>query len=103
MFNIVKDMYLEQGITFIEGTIEQFFNDRNYNRYILENTINSVLSGESTSFKDFLGKGKYLSELDKQSLEFKHKREAKEIRKKREVILQKIAERGQLNERSIYS
>lgn len=87
-------MYLEQGINFIEGTIEQFFNDRNYNRYILENTINSVLSGNYISFKDFLKENKYVSDLDKQELEFKHKQEAKRVREKRDKIFKKLLKKG---------
>ena len=94
-------MDLEQGITFIEGAIDQFFNDRNYNRYIIENTINSVLNGESTSFKEFLNQGKVLTETDKMSLENKHKKEAKKVRDKRKNILKILSEGGRLNERSI--
>lgn len=94
MFNTVKDMDLEESITLIEGTIEQFFNDRNYSRYIIENTVNSILNGESISFKDFLNQGKRVSDLDKQELKFKHKQEAKEIRKKRDELFQKLLKEG---------
>lgn len=94
MFNIVKDMALEESITLIEGTIEQFFNDRTYNRYVIENTVNSVLNGNYISFKDFLNQNKYVSDLDKQELEFKHKQEAKEIRKKRDEIFKKLLKEG---------
>lgn len=94
-------MDLEQGIAFIEGAVEQFFNDRNYSRYIIENTINSVLNGESTSFKEFINQGKVLNEIDKMSLENKHKKEAKKVRDKRNSILKILSEGGQLNERSI--
>ncbi|MGL6187066.1 MAG: hypothetical protein ACRC1T_16975 [Clostridium chrysemydis] len=94
-------MDLEQGITFIEGSVEQFFNDRNYSRYIIENTINSVLNGESTSFKEFINQGKVLNEIDKMTLENKHKKEAKKVRDKRNSILKILSEGGQINERSI--
>ncbi|MBS6006880.1 MAG: hypothetical protein KIB43_07945 [Clostridium baratii] len=94
MFNTVKDMNLKECITLIEGTIEQFFNDRTYSRYVIENTVNSVLSGNYISFKDFLNQNKYVSDLDKQELEFKHKQEAKKVREKRDEIFKKLLQEG---------
>lgn len=94
MFNIVKDMDLKESITLIEGSVEQFLNDRNYTRYVIENTVNSVLSGNYISFKDFLNQNKYVSDLDKQELEFKHKQEAKKIREKRNKIFEKLLKKG---------
>lgn len=87
-------MDLKESITLIEGSVEQFLNDRNYTRYVIENTVNSVLSGNYISFKDFLNQNKYVSDLDKQELEFKHKQEAKKIREKRNKIFEKLLKKG---------
>ncbi|MCR6516329.1 hypothetical protein M4I33_15810 [Clostridium sp. LY3-2] len=94
VYEVVKSMNLQDCIHLLKSTVDQFLNDRIYSRYVLENTISTVLGGEYTSFKDFISVHSYKSELALHDIEIKHKKEAKKIRSKREKIFNTILQKG---------